>query len=115
MDILGNMVNILTSVLQWLSTKRFPDGSSVGQIGRDEVLYEKGNGQSVVAYVFITGGGYKFDRILVKDSVKKWGKPNSDELILEDEQEEIARKIAIFFKREKLGILIDGEEHQLIV
>lgn len=93
------------SALNWFNTKKFPDGSVMRQIGRDEVLYQKMDGRSVVMYVFITGTGAEFGRILAKESIRKWSEPYSHEKISESEQQQIIARLMSYFKRDKIGLL----------
>lgn len=73
----NKLLEVTNSTLNWFNTKKFPDGSVMRQIGRDEVLYQKMDGRSVVMYVFITGKGAEFGRILAIESIRKWSEPYS--------------------------------------
>lgn len=101
------IVKIIKSMQMYLTANHpFDDGSFIRPSGRDFYIYQKPDGHSVVAYVFMTGSNEKFDWVIVKESINKWSEPNCNEEIFEAEQREIIEKLASYkkIKNDRIGL-----------
>ncbi len=78
---------------------RFEDGSVIKQISREEFVYQKPDGHSVVVYVFrVSEPGGEVDRVLQMSSIVKWSQPDKSERISELDQRDIVLKFERHFR-----------------
>lgn len=76
----------------------FDKGTRIKQISREEFVYKKLDGHSVIVYVFwVTGREGDIDRVLLQSTIKHWVKPNNKEVISDSDQKDIIENFSDYF------------------
>ena len=87
---------------------KFHDGSTISRLSREEYLYAKPDGHCATVYIFlIVAKSREADRVLAMESLKRWSKPDSSEVIAEDDRKDLIDKFHRYFRVRGESMLVE--------